>query len=290
VLRQYCGFFDLATCQPHADYDDVDSKHTESVRLYDLALFRYSPHHIKQRIYDEHVWLLESLLVSDSAANGMQRRSLALSTSLERNSFVEGEQPAFKFLHFLLPHKPLMLDENCESLPKNVRTAKGAKHDMTLYKRQARCALKIALGVVDKMRELGVFDDSLIVIAADHGTGPRKQFDSVDLFFERSVGRAMPVLLVKPPHSDGPFVVSSNPATIADIPKTITELLNMESDYPGVSAFEATFPRERRYYHYVWWYSYRKQEYLPPLQEFIINGPVDERDSWTIGRLLSRPE
>ena len=290
TLRQYCGFFELASCQRIGDFDDVDSKQTESVRLYDLALFRYSPHYAKQKIYDDHVWLLESLLISDSAASGMQRRSLALSRLLKRDSFVEGEEPTFKFLHFMLPHKPLMLDENCENLPKRVRTAEGAKHDMELYKRQARCALKLAIGVVDTMRELDVFDQSLIVIAADHGTGPRKQFDSVNVFFRKSVGRAMPVLLIKPPHSDEPFSVSSNPSTLTDIPKTITDLLGLESEYPGVSAFEAAFPRERHYYHYVWWYSYRKQEYLPPLQEFIIDGPVAERDSWTLGRLLTRPE
>ena len=51
-------------------------------------------------------------------------------------------------------------------------------------------------------------------------------------------GKAMALLLVKPPNRRGPLRVSSAPTAITDIPATIADLLGVKHSLPGMPALK----------------------------------------------------
>jgi hypothetical protein len=93
----------------------------------------------------------------------------------------------YTLVHLIIPHYPLKLRSDCSYSVGSTRTKPLE---------QSQCALKLILKFVSLLKELGRFDDSLIVIHGDHG-GPYRTQDGelVTLARSRSLDA---VLLVKP--------------------------------------------------------------------------------------------
>lgn len=114
-------------------------------------------------------------------------------------------------------------------------TAREVEHMRDLYDEEVRFTDAAIGEVFDALRASGHYDDTLIVVTADHG----------EEFFERGcVGHArtlyeelvrVPLLVRAPGHSGGARVVSSPVSTIALVP-TILELIGIE---PGDRSFDA---------------------------------------------------
>ncbi|MFB0979097.1 MAG: hypothetical protein QMC73_15660 [Myxococcota bacterium] len=70
----------------------------------------------------------------------------------------------------------------------------------------------------------------------------------------------------------GSLKTSENQTQLHDIPRTIAEAVASPAFYEGVTVFRAR--ESRPYLHYVWQHRYWDDVHLPPLREFIIEGPV----------------
>lgn len=274
--------------RPFASEEEVHFH--ESMLLLDVSWFRHVPHLLKPWVYNDQAWRLQGLSKlarnRHHAANG--KDFLAHFTD---QLSVTRSKPVFKLVHVGIPHKPVVLDAECRWI--GVQSGKRAD-----YTEQARCAVRLMASLFDRLRALGIYDEMLIVIAADHGTDhlPRRFEGTPPPFVDMPwlVGRAMPLLMVKPPGAEGPLRVSDAPTTITDVPATVLSALvsgaasPQTSAVPGIPAVPGTpvfdldpdQPRERRFDGYYWRKVTSRDENLPFVHRLAILGPLRAASSW----------
>ena len=136
-------------------------------QLIDLSLFRHAPHAIKPWIYNDQAWRLQTWYGQGQFSDTAVGRYLPVNGQMffeefTRRMTVSRERPVYKFLHVGIPHQPVALDENCVFVGPRPITREG-------FTGQARCAVRIVMRFLDRLRELGVYDDSLIVVSSYHG-------------------------------------------------------------------------------------------------------------------------
>ncbi len=171
-------------------------------------------------------------------ARGSTTRSTARSCSIEfaKRLRPATDEPVSKYIHVGIPHRPVVVNGNCEFIGV-VRATRAA------YKEQARCAVKRVAEILDRLKDIGVYDNTLVVISSDHGIGlPPPQFvnnrQTPMGAVARIAGNAMALLVVKPLNSDGPVRTSHAPTTITDIPATILDGVGVAQDLPGEPALK----------------------------------------------------
>ena len=140
-------------------------------------------------------------------------------------------QGRYTFIHLLMPHPPYVLRGDCSY------QESGAKTDM---RQQTRCTMRLLLEFVDVLRQLGRFDESLMVVHGDHGEAYRVKNGVLVESRSRSL-RAL--LLIKPigkRKQDG-FEVSNLPSSLLDVTPTILECVGLgaSADLEGRSLTEA---------------------------------------------------
>jgi arylsulfatase A-like enzyme len=149
---------------------------------------------------------------------------------------------------------------------------------------QSRCTFGAVLKLMDVLDELGVSSQTLVVIVADHGSP--SNIMNLRSRAEVEINRAFPLLLVRPIGSESPFEIVRRPASLADLPRTVADLLDLDLEFPGEHLFELPEHRERSYFHYRWEHRYWQARYLPPIQEFTITGFGRDLPAWRRGRRL----
>jgi hypothetical protein len=254
------------------------------IKIYDAALFRYAPDFLKRYIYNDGKWLLKNLvprkLVLFSGADDVRtpvnvppvtfdEKSLALedvafiSDMLTYSTTVD-EGCIFKFYMLNGCHTPYLLNEKLEY--EEMEGIDG-------YTRQAEGSLQIAKIFLDELKRLGVYDNSMIFIIADHG---------IMAGMEYMQKNANPLFLVKNFNAKGQMTTSDAPVSLSDIPKTIFSELGQKGDFIGESVFNLkdSDSRERRFLYYQWDYAGWSKDYLPTMKEYIVSGHVWESESW----------
>ena len=152
----------------------------------------------------------------------------------------------FKFIHLCGAHQPFMLDADMHYIENG-----------TSYEDCVLASLKLADAYLQKLKEAKVFDNSVIIIMADHG------------YYEDS--RQNPLLLVKGAGETHAFKTSDAPLSYEDLLDAYQELLSG-------SESEETFPwqegdaRERRFLKYL--YASEDEMY-----EFVQTGSADNSDT-----------
>jgi len=264
-------------------------------RLVDASWFQVSPQPIKKRLYNSGHWVLQAWLASGKGvANSSKRRNkdMLFIEHMEKAASLRPGPPVFKFYHWNGIHSPLTLNEELE--PEDMPEERGS------YKRQSIAMLKIIDRFLGKLKAIGAYDNSLIIIVADHGFGPigihdpsRGQVLS-DSFYKNDLfmGAALPFLLVKPAGATGELQTSDVQAMLQDIPKTIFSQLKLDSSFEGISVIDARasdIPRTRRWYNFSWkWLS--GNNYLPALIEYEITGNSWMEESWRLSHIEYEPQ
>jgi hypothetical protein len=93
--------------------------------------------------------------------------------------------------------------------------------------------------LVDRLRELAALDDSLVVVASDHGTLPILDASMGGVFApEHRLPRELNALvMVKPPHADQPLRISKMTVWLGDIAATVRDALDLPQ--PANPSFES---------------------------------------------------
>lgn len=263
----------------------------------DITLFRYSPVPAKTLIYRNQQWLFRSIAskyttsLSVAVATPINRDVTSIENML-KEAKVDYEKNVFKFYHFDGVHSPLNLNENLDV----VRLSESRLN----HKKQSIAMIKLMKMFLDKLKSIQAFDNSLIIITGDHGYGPIGIHDSQNnkiiddpnyLREELFQGAALPLMLIKPFQSKGPLKISNAPVALSDIPKTIFSILGIENNSPGESiiSIDESAKRTRNFYLYSWKWL-QKNEFLPPLKEYTINGNSWNEDSWALSYKTLEPE
>lgn len=273
------------------DFADRNSTLREAAFIFDVTLFRYLPHFIKKYVYNNQSWRFVNL-GTDAALgefpHGRHRNSIGFMKKMAREGRVGSERNVFKLIHIWPPHLPIVLNERLEF------EALEANRDN--FKKQAKGSLELVNMQLEMLRRIGVYDDTLIFVLADHGIGWKVEMeengsteDSDDTLSmqDRIKGRALPLFLVKPFMATEKLKISDAPVSLSDVAGTIVSELGLEAEIPGTSVLKIkdSDVRHRRYLHYEWEWAhwgvwYQNTGYLPPLREYTVSGPSWLDESW----------
>ena len=206
-------------------------------QLADLTLFRHLPMFLKEKIYNNGDWFW-----ADTTLDGSSPWPDPVLREWIDNMVIAGPQPRYKWYHYIGTHIPPRWDANCVYNGKLERTRKQ-------YYDQSLCVLTGIARFADKLRELGIFDETAIIISGDHGVNIEPD-DNEGLKANASlyagvIGAARPTLMVKPLKDQGPFKVSDLPTSLIDIAPTALDLVGLRGDYAGQSVLEIDPEPER---------------------------------------------
>lgn len=270
----------------HASARDITLQ--DSSTVFDIGVFRMTPHFLKRYVYNDQRWLTQQWLSRSeymgllSFAHRKFLREMADRITADRNA------PVYKIMHFMASHNPMATTEDCRYSGATLPTTRETVTSQT------RCALLDIVALFDRMKELGIYDSTTIVLMADHGAWleprgvkPKKMADGSVLGMPPHVmGLSIPMFAVKPPNSQGPLRVSLAPSWIVDAAQTIASMAGIEGEFPGRNALELAQDekRVRKFYYYRYQRSEWHSDYLQPIQEYTIDGPFVDSSSWQAGK------
>lgn len=290
--------------------------------LMDITLFRYAPHFFKPLFYRQQKWLLSywaRRFFSDTAnANlhvvkpdlkagrfhGFGRELVHLNLDFDfvnrflRQAETGSPEPVFKYYHWNAVHVPLRFDEKFKIAYR--------ESNRVNFTSQAKACLKMVGLILGKLKELSVYDQTLIVILSDHGSGRTQDMFVNPLFndysrflsngdphraFHFSKSRGNTLLLVKPVNGKGNMKTSNAPVSHLDIAPTILKEFGIDtSTFSGESIFAIPEKSRRRRFFYAYRWDGDHNEFLQPLVEYRIDGDSWEDASWDrTGRILLPP-
>lgn len=254
--------------------------------IMDLVLFRYAPHFFKKIIYNNQSWIIQPLFFQGDISYLRPFAQIDFLRDLIGNIRINKSKPVYKFIHLMISHPPFVMNKDCGYVGKVLPFTRENVIN------QDRCALNSVIKVLEKLKSIGIYDNSLIIIQADHGVripvnNRRSDQQIGEVKFGTLIGSALPLMIIKLPHSNGALRTSSAQVMLTDIPATISSVLGLSEKFPGRSIFEIdpSQDRERRYYHYNWDESMGPGSYFTTFIEYIINGSVFKKDSWRLSAM-----
>lgn len=285
----------------------------ESVQLENLLLFRLAPFAAKRWVFNDNQFRLQVPPApedrpGDRYALADAQRVYSAGNKVEDLVFLDRmlaflntgcERPAFRVFHLLGTHAPFQLDPD-------LRFVGRGDLERGPYLDQGAAMLRLMELVFDRLRDLGAYDNSLILVLGDHGNGELTGLDIrpealAALGGETGIGRCddprllevmrggTPLLLAKEPDSRGPLRLSGAPVELADIPATIFGTLGLRAGTSGRSLFSPDFDPDRvrlhRFYRFAGW----GQDFIVPMTEYQVTGFSWDPASWSpTGRNLNQ--
>jgi len=240
----------------------------ESGRLLDYSLFRQVPHFLKGIVYNDNNWIIGSVIDHAGRSSFGQKLFFQDYTEGIRGTL---KVPAYHFVHLLPPHPPYVTTQGGDYAGRVLPNSRAN------YKIEARSMMRLLLGYLDKLQELGLYDSSLLVIHGDHGSNFPPVIDGEEVSL--GVARVPTLLAVKPPRSTGSLRVSKAQSSVADIPATVLALLGIRHDLRGESVFSLDESESRVREFFV----YTTAGGEPRVKTYTVEGSIFESASWTKG-------
>ena len=291
-LGRYTNYYSIPV--PYGETKQLYER-TNSALMLDLVLFRHSPHFLKKFLYNNQLYLPVINLNKKNVTYIDGARHLAHKAFLQDlivNMTAKRSKPVYKFIHLTTTHYPALLNKDCEYagniLPwkwKNIKT-------------QVRCSFEHFLKFLHKLKSLGIYESSFIILQADHGyyKVPQSQkqilwkdsekesngpFTKNEEYFAKIVCSSLPLLAIKKPHSKGPLRTSKAQTMLTDIPITISSVLNLDARFSGQSVFEidSNKIRQRRFQYYDKM-NRAGDKYYDCIDEYLIIGSALDKGSW----------
>lgn len=253
----------------------------ETLQLLDYSLFRHVPHALKRIVYNDQAWTLQRA----NLVAPQQRNAIELISRFVAEAGNTSTSPTFTFMHLLLPHSPYRLSAECGVAERGVPGSSVKE----FYLDNVRCTLSLIERLLERLREIGVFENTVVVLAGDHGGF----FDfGREADFLPLKTRAFPLLMIKPPLERGvvypPLQISQAPASLLDIPATVADLVGKELSSQGQSlrGLAEESRRSRPFTLYRWKQRFWARDLLPAGELFSVQGPAYERSSWSVASSL----
>ncbi len=266
----------------------------DAAQLLDLTLFRLVPHFLKKYVHNGYLGIIQPLINDKNYLKIWYFSHSAFLHNLAKNMSVDRTGPVYKYFHLMNTHTPQVVDGRCNYvggvLPRNRQTVTA----------QSKCSLEAVIKVLEKMKELGIYDDSLIILMADHGAGidpydlkpvVSENDHSVAAIAPGIVSSATPLMAIKPPGASGPLQISTAPTSLIDTAATINAILGLGDTFAGRPILELRPDQQRMrgFYFHAWQRKDFVSDYVGPIQEYIIDGSVYDRTAWNWGVTFLSP-
>jgi hypothetical protein len=254
---------------------DLSMNFVANVGLLELAGFRISPHFLKRALFEKRGF-------RPPPHHGISDLNFIRASKSETR--IGEDSRVFKYFHLLGAHAPFILNENLEHEPLPL-SRQG-------YVRQAKAALEMTHQIINDIKKIGAFENALIIVTGDHGfftqdMGIYGQAEYKSNIPQKVRASALPLLLVKRPHDQGPLTINHSPVLLSDIPATVLK----NEGLPIVRGHSVFDPipdaRERTFLYFD---NGIDGNYLSPFKEFLISGPSRDPRSWKeTGARYARP-
>ena len=147
-------------------------------------------------------------------------------------TYVDGKR--FKLIHLMGAHVPFYYDKDVNEI------------DNANYYTCIESSMTVTMAYLDKLREAGVYDNSVIIVLSDHGYNIEGDAVDTPQRNENETGRQHPILFIKGLNENHVFQVSGAPISYADLVSAYYQLMDgVASD--DCFEYKEGDQRERRY-------------------------------------------
>lgn len=253
----------------------INLAQSQAAHLVDLAIFRSIPHFVKPAIYNEQNWWLSGAFEGGDGSKHWYFKHTSFLNAMISNLRVDRVKPVYKYMHIMNTHNPMVVDDKCQYLGKIVPMTR-----VTLT-HQSNCTMHTLSLLFDRMREAGIYDNTLIVMHGDHGGWvPFLRGSSLVHYNDGTeVNRAFkalasPMLAIKPAKASDPFTISDKLVSLVQIPDTIRDIMDWPDSYGSQSIRETAdnHTPTRIFRLYRWQRDAWETDYTGPIFEFEITG------------------
>ena len=192
--------------------------------IYKMVLFRYMPHSLKKLFW------YTTMDFDASRKNSYVWDNLSFSGKLRNAGITSLETPCniYHFYWIQGPHQPVTIDRDCKPLAKIVSMKDHRFASMQFE--QTIGVVRLFSELLQSLRRSGVYDNTAVVFAADHGWEVRPN----------------PLLLVKPRNAHGELRVSKAPISmIEDWEATFMSFVDPGNAQGGRTIFDVAEGEER---------------------------------------------
>lgn len=209
----------------------VNNKKNFYSHIYEMGAFRYAPNIFKRWLIGFNDRLKNDYIIISDYQN-YSSDNINIYNNICNSPLKIQYENDYKVIYANGTHYSYVNDENLNRV--------AANDDNTI-----ECGigvLKMVSAYIDKLKEAGVYDNTTIIITADHGY----YHHDMDEFTQ-------PILMIKEKSKHGKLKFNGAPVYQADIPATIVSIATGEDvNELGTSLFSIndTDERQRLYYHY----------------------------------------
>lgn len=170
-------------------------------QLTKYVLFKYLPYSLKQYSHIETMNFEYAKVVEETEQFNW---SNDIAYHLIKNNEIEKiDNKHFQFLHIEGGHVPFDYDENVNKIPEEQGT----------YRLKLKATLNIIDAFINRLKQNNVYDNSAIIVMADHG-------------YWASTGRQNPILYIKGINEHHEMITSDIPVSYEDLVPAYLQLLN----------------------------------------------------------------
>ncbi len=177
---------------------------------------------------------------------------------IQHDDFSYTSDKCFKFIHLSGAHVPFKYDADMNII-----------EDAT-YETNMEASMTITKAYLNKLKEGNVYDNSVIIVMADHGYNVNA--DPLELYTLDHLWRQNPILFVKGIGEKHEMRTSDAPVSFVDLQEAFSRLLQ-GTDSSKIFDWQEGDERQRRYLFY-----YYKDE--SPMYEYVQTGMAWERDTF----------
>ncbi|MBR0405091.1 MAG: sulfatase-like hydrolase/transferase [Eggerthellaceae bacterium] len=216
-------------------------------------------------LYEDNALPEETIYVMDDVR--YYNRLCEFGLSLEEGKYAG----AYRFIHLQGSHYPFSYDEDVNDL---------GEDNSNVFK-QSQGVIKIVTTYIDELKRLGVYENTTIIITADHGYWTI----TLDPIEETST----PIMFVKPEQSAAadarPIKVDEKPVSHLDLQATVLDAMGLDwseyssrDEWAGYSMLGPIDPKRKRYY-----LTTDSEPDLTEVQfrEYLIDGNALDWDNWS---------
>lgn len=221
---------------------------------------------IAKNYYQYDTYDIVSLSANDNVYNPLNDLPFYSELTSQRLSVEESQetQGSFKFIHMWGAHPPYTMTEEFQYIDYDSRRDIHIGNQIS----QSKGALKIIYEYIEQLKQLDKYDDSTIIITADHGyiDWPCDNDGNVDK-------TSIPILFIKEPHDQQEqMLISETPVCHDDVIATIYKQIGIDTNGTPCSEIPENSDRIREYIHY---------DYVNGVfSKFEVSGNVRDLESW----------
>ena len=183
------------------DADKVD-KLSFFKQLSKYLLFKYLPYQLKGYSKIETADFKECRINNEVKSSYFEWSDDTAYNTFKNEKLVIDSNKYFKFYHTEGGHVPYNYDENLNRIPEHTGT----------YQMKLKATIKVIYEFINSLKQNGVYDNSVIIVMADHGIGMTRE-------------RANPILYIKGVNEHHDMITSEIPVSYADLQDAYEALL-----------------------------------------------------------------